>query len=162
MRTTAAATRLVNSPAGTARTLRQSHQDRRAGPIPRRRGETKTCVSYLRCSGSPSPSASLPIQYITRPPSGAARRWAGSASCGSPSPRPKSGLPRRLRHAEGAIDHAERDLALAHDDEARPVLGEVLDLGVGVGAGNDQKLGVGLAREFDHGAGLETIRNRHE
>ena len=59
--------------------------------------------------------------------------------------------------AVGPAEHAQADLALAHDDLVGTQIAQVVDLLVRMGAGDDQQMRVELARLLDRLAGLERV-----
>src|SRR5690349_23461824 len=82
---------------------------------------------------------------------------------GSAADRTAAALRLDLRFvAEGVIEHSGRDFALAHDDEVRFVLLQMLDLGVGMRAGDDIELRIELARLLRDLTRFEAVRDRDE
>ncbi len=60
------------------------------------------------------------------------------------------------------LQHAVGDLALAHDHRVGSQVGQMLDLGIGMGAGDDEQTAVHLLGAFHDIARLERIGDGHD
>jgi hypothetical protein len=60
------------------------------------------------------------------------------------------------------LDHGPCDLMFAHDGDASAEFLQMIDLGIGVGAGDDRQTSVDGAGLLDDLAGLKSIGNGNE
>ncbi len=120
-----------------------------------RGGRATSCPGRAKRDPGPSAkNAKHTIETVFEPPLGPGSRYARPGHAQS---RRASGAGRR-----DAGHHRLGDLVLAHHHLGSAVLLQMLDLGLGMSAGDDREAGVEGARLCHHLPAFECIRNGHE